>query len=123
MNLAHAVAVVAYEWFQSGLPSAETGPRPMGRPVAEPASKADLLAFFAHLEAELDACGFLYPPEKRATMVRNLRAIFQRAELADSEVKTLRGVIASLVKPPRPRREPASDPARPAAFDSKPEIG
>ncbi|MFO1188704.1 MAG: RNA methyltransferase [Alphaproteobacteria bacterium] len=120
MNLAHSVAVMAYEWFQSGLPAAaQAEPRPLGRPAAVPASKADLMALFAHLEAELDACGFLFPPEKRATMVRNLRAILQRAELADSEVKTLRGVIASLVKPPRPRRAPET----PTLFDSGPEIG
>ena len=34
-------------------------------------------------------------------------------------VKTLRGVIASLVKPPRPRRAPET----PTLFDSGPEIG
>lgn len=120
MNLAHAVAVMSYEWFQSGLSEpAGPGPRALGHPAAKPASKAELVALFDHLESELDACGFLFPPEKRATMVRNLRAIFQRAGLADSEVRTLRGVIASLVKPPRPR--PADRP--PALFDSGPDIG
>lgn len=124
MNLAHAVAVMAYEWFQSGLVAVDAGERrALGRPAAQPASKADLMALFAHLEAELDACGFLFPPEKRATMVRNLRAIFQRAELADSEVKTLRGVIASLVKPPRPRRVEESPGQAPGLFDSGAEIG
>ena len=38
-------------------------------------------SFFAHLEEELDRSGFLRNVEKRPSMVRNLRNLFQRAEL------------------------------------------
>ena len=45
------------------------------------ATQAELQNFFAQLEAELDDCGFLRNLEMRPTMVRNIRAIWQRAEL------------------------------------------
>ena len=60
------------------------------------AAKEDTLRMFEHLESELDAAGFLYPPEKRPSMVRNLRTIFMKAELTDQEVRSMRGVITAL---------------------------
>ena len=54
--------------------------------------------FYDQLEAELEAAGFFHPPEKRASMVRNLRVAFGRARLTDQEVRTLRGVVTALSK-------------------------
>ncbi|MEI7932094.1 MAG: RNA methyltransferase, partial [Alphaproteobacteria bacterium] len=53
---------------------------------------------FGHLESELEAGGFFHPPEKKPSMVDNLRAIFARAGLNEQEVRTLRGVITALSK-------------------------
>lgn len=97
LNLAQAVLLVAYEWFQAG------DNRPpvtfdAGR-TAEAVSAADLLVFFERLERELDAGGFLKPPEKRPTMIRNIRNMFQRAGLTDQEVRTLQGIVSSLIRP------------------------
>ncbi len=61
-----------------------------------PAAKAELLNFFAHLEKELDACGFLRNREKRPSMVRNIRNLFQRAGLTHQEIRTLHGIVAEL---------------------------
>lgn len=97
LNLAQAVLICAYEWRLAGA-GAEEGAARRGRPRAEAATKAELLGFFEHLEAELDRAGFLYPPEKRPRMVRNIRNLFSRAELTSQEVKTLRGIVAVLVK-------------------------
>ena len=100
LNLAQAVFAVAYEWFQAG----DATP-PADLPVPKdtrPANKAELVALFEHLEGELDACGFLRVREKRPIMVRNLRTAIQRAHLTEQEVRTLRGVIACLVRPRRP---------------------
>ena len=100
LNLAQAVLLVANEWFQSA--SVEKidhvgGRARVGTKDDEPlASGEDMVHLFNHLESELDAAGFLRPPEKRPTMVNNLRNIFQRAELREQEVRTLRGVIKSL---------------------------
>jgi len=94
LNLAQAVAVAAYEWrlCQSAAPPAAFRP---GEPAAP---MANLMGFFEQLEAELDAAGFFHPPEKRASMIRNLRVAFGRARLSDQEVRTLRGVVTALSK-------------------------
>jgi tRNA/rRNA methyltransferase len=93
INLGQAVLLIGYEWFQAGDPETLTE---VTRKSGQPASREELLAFFEHLEKELDDCGFLYPPEKRPRMVRNIRNMFTRNGLSDQEVKTLRGIVAGL---------------------------
>lgn len=96
LNIAQAVLVVAYEWRKAG-EEAEDGGLPFG--MAErspPATKAELQHLFDHLEGALEARNFFRPAVKKHVMIRNLRAIFQRPELTAQEVRTLRGVIATL---------------------------
>ena len=96
-NLAQAVLLIGYEWFQAaGRDDVEAADY---RRVQTPAKRSDLFALFEHLEGALDEAGHLYPPEKRPAMVRNLRAMLQRAELSEQEVRSLRGVIHALVTP------------------------
>ncbi len=95
----------AYEWYKPLASSLGDGRR-IGKPgvaglnmrKSRPGTKEELIGFFEHLEAELDEAGFLRPVEKRPTMVRNIRNLFQRAELTEQEVRTLRGIVASLVR-------------------------
>ena len=94
LNLAQAVLVVAYEWFQCD--AATTLPA-MTKGAEGPAPKEKLLHFFEHLERELDDCGFLRIPDKRPTMVRNIRNMFQRAQLTGQEIQTLHGIVHELV--------------------------
>jgi tRNA/rRNA methyltransferase len=94
LNLAQAVAIAAYEWRCAQSPDAPPAFR-APPPVADQAALHD---FYHQLEAELDAAGFFHPPEKRASMVRNLRAAFGRSGLSDQEVRTLRGVVTALAK-------------------------
>lgn len=94
LNLAQAVAVNAYEWrllHDDGPPPRFSDPDPV-------AEAAVTVGFYEQLEAELDAGGFFHPPEKRPSMVRNLRAMFGRAALTDQEVRTMRGVVTALSK-------------------------
>jgi len=96
LNLAQAVLLVGYEWYQAGI---EEPPPAREWTENDIATGESVIAFYEHLEAELDRAGFLYPPEKRAGMILNIRNIFARARLTDQEVRTLRGVIKALVEP------------------------
>ena len=99
LNLAQAVFCVGYEWLMAAAEDHESGPEIVLAMPKEtrPANKAELKSLFEHLEGELDGSGFLRVTEKRPVMVRNIRNIFQRAGLTEQEVRTLRGVITSLV--------------------------
>lgn len=95
LNLAQAVLLLGYEWFQTAL-AANRRPPSSSREDTRPATQAELRGLFEHLEGELDACGFLRVREKRPGMVRNIRNIFTRAGLSDREVSTLRGIVTGL---------------------------
>jgi tRNA/rRNA methyltransferase len=103
LNLGQAVLLVGYEWFQSG---SDAPPRALVTNETGPASKAELMNFFAHLEQELDDCGFLRNRAQRPSMVRNIRNIFQRALLTEQEIRTLHGIVKELahVRVKRKRR-------------------
>jgi tRNA/rRNA methyltransferase len=106
LNLAQAVFVVGYEWLISGSAADSGVPgRALSLGATRPATKAELIGLFERLEAALDARGFLYPAEKRPTMVRNLRNLFQRAQLTEQEVRTLHGIV-SLLRPETDRDKP-----------------
>ena len=92
LNLAQAVAINAYEWRLT----VDGAPPPAFREGPPPADQAAVLGFYEHLESELEISGFFHPPEKRASMVKNLRVAFGRAQLSDQEVRTLRGVVTAL---------------------------
>jgi tRNA/rRNA methyltransferase len=100
LNLGQAVLLIGYEWWQSAsdFPAHRT---PTGRSAR--ASRAELVALFGHLEGALDASGFLRNQEKRPSVVRNLRNMLERAGLTSQEVRTFRGVVASLVEPKETR--------------------
>ena len=69
-----------------------------------PASREDLTGFFEHLERELDAGGFFSSPEKRPSVVQNLRSMFVRMGATEQEIRTLRGIVKALVHPKPPAR-------------------
>ena len=94
LNLAQAVAINAYEW-RTGLADA---PPPAFGEEDPPADQAMMLGLYEHLEGQLDDAGFFHPPEKRPSMVRNLRAMISRARYTEQEARTVRGVITALSK-------------------------
>ena len=93
LNLAQAVLLVGYEWYQAAVAAP---PRVLVTNETRPATKAELLNFFTHLEKELDDCGFLRHADKRPVMVRNIRNMFQRADLTEQEIRTLHGIVKEL---------------------------
>ena len=96
LNLAQAVLILGYEWFLAG---DDTPDHDFPHGATRRANHGELMGLFDHLERELDASGFLHPPEKRPAMVRNIRNVFSRAGLMEQEVRTLRGIVSTLARP------------------------
>ncbi|MFA5950637.1 MAG: RNA methyltransferase [Hyphomicrobium sp.] len=116
LNLAQAVLLLGYAWMR------ESGAASLGRvttyesPVQtglnlrddRPATKEEFGGFFTHLENALDALGFFNPVEKRPSMVHNLRSMFTRMAPTEQEVRTLRGIVATLAKGKGHGRKPST---------------
>ncbi|MEB3234983.1 MAG: TrmH family RNA methyltransferase [Cyanobacteriota bacterium] len=93
MNLSHAVAVVLHglhQQLQEGvLPAQVAGAGPGPEALAE---RGQVEAMLADAESLLLEVGFLHPHTAAARMAK-LRALLQRAGLADAEVALLRGMV------------------------------
>lgn len=91
LNLAQAVLVMAYEWYQAEVhtPSAP-------RKSTPPARLAEIDYFAEVLLARLEARGFFTPEEKRPGMERNIRAFLSRLEPSRQEIATLHGILRAL---------------------------
>jgi len=92
LNLAQAVIILAYEWRMTQ----ETGAPSIFRDAPQPAEAAAMLGLYEHFERELETAGFFHPPEKKPSMIQNLRAALGRARMSDQEVRTFRGVVTAL---------------------------
>ena len=106
LNIAQAVLLVGSEWYKPiadsiGMGTPEAGAEVstgLKMPETRPATKEELQGMFEHLERELDRAGFFKSKEVKPRMVVNLRNMLGRAELTEQEVRTFRGVIASLTR-------------------------
>src|SRR5215471_6259728 len=95
LNLAQAVALVAYEWFKL----ASAGKLPFAMPQKSgPAPKQQIEAFIGNLERALDAIEYFRPLDKRATMLVNLRNIFARMQPTRQDIQTLHGIVVALTE-------------------------
>ena len=100
LNLAQAVLLVGYEWFQAAHGEAPPISAKEKLP-ALPAKREMMTAFFEYLEDKLDAVGFFKPEGKRPLMQRNLRNIFHRMAMTEQDMSTLFGAVVRLVEGPR----------------------
>ena len=107
LNLAQAVLLIGYEWFQAGsdvparqLVTNETGPAYEG-------GAAQLLR--PSREGARSIAASCATPRSGPSMVRNIRNIFQRADLTEQEIRTLHGIVKELAhqRVRRPKRRPA----------------
>ncbi|MDE1938188.1 MAG: RNA methyltransferase [Alphaproteobacteria bacterium] len=96
LNLGQAVLLTGYEWFRQ----ADTTPptRIEHGPLHRKPTREEMFQLFDHVERELTASGFLYPPDKQPPMIRAIRATIHRAKLTYQEVQTLRGMIVALTR-------------------------
>lgn len=97
LNLAQAVLLLAYEWFQA---RDTTAPRALGgAEEAIPARKETLEALFRRLSGMLDARGYVRSEDLKETTMRNLRNLLLRIDPSEQDARTLIGVLASLERP------------------------
>ncbi|KUO57158.1 MAG: rRNA methyltransferase [Sphingomonadales bacterium BRH_c3] len=97
LNLAQAVILCAYEWSkQTGLvqPTADEANLP-------PAPQEQLDALIAHLESMLEPKGYFLPDARADSTRRTLRTVLTKPGWNHLEIRTLRGVLSSLQRPPR----------------------
>ena len=94
LNLAQAVLLVAYEWFQAG---DRTPPRQRIETGHRRATQGELEEFLRHLEEALAASGYFKVAAMRPSSLQSIRNLFARAELTDQEVRTLHGIVTALV--------------------------
>ncbi len=106
LNLAQAVLLLGYEWMQNdpgrSLGRVTTFERPMSEGVNlgndRPATKQELIGLFEHLEGELERLGFFNPGHRKATVQQNVRTMLSRMAATEQEVRTLRGIVATLAQ-------------------------
>jgi tRNA/rRNA methyltransferase len=93
LNLAQAVLLISYEWYQNRI---EVPEERFEAGDSDLAGKDELLNFLTRLEASLDEGGFFKSPNLRPVTVRNIRNMFQRAGLTSQEVRTFHGIAEAL---------------------------
>jgi tRNA/rRNA methyltransferase len=93
LNLAQAVLLIGYEWYQTG---DVTPGRYLHTGGTRAARKEELVNFFDHLEQELSSSGFFSSPEKKPSMIRSIRNCFQRMDMTEQEVRTFHGIVSAL---------------------------
>ncbi|MEC9369406.1 MAG: TrmH family RNA methyltransferase, partial [Pseudomonadota bacterium] len=104
LNLAQAVLLFGYEWVRQHSPDSLgratrfDGPAVEGLSLSRTrlATRGELTGFFEQLETALDESGYLWPPDKRPTMVRNIRNMFHRMGATEQDIRSLRGIVKSL---------------------------
>ena len=95
LNLSHAVTVFAFELFTASI---KFEPIVKNLYRSDDAKKKEVNAFLNFLISHLDKVGFLKPAEKKQQMIRSVKNIFHRSSLSMQEIRTLSGVISSLIK-------------------------
>jgi len=101
LNLAQAVILCAYEWSKHAPEESESLAQPPSEDLLPPAPQAELEAMIAHFERLLEPRGYFRPPARAAATRRTLRSMLTKPGWNHLEVRTLRGVLSALEKPPR----------------------
>jgi TrmH family RNA methyltransferase len=117
MNIAHAVAVTAYEIFRQAC-------RPIGfqSKAWKPAPVETKEEMYAHVERVLVRAGFL-DPSNPLRMMRDIRRIFNSANMDSRDVKIVRGIFRKVDNLVRMAEERARELEKRLASDDPEEPG
>ena len=93
LNLAQAVAICCYELAKFA--QLDSGTHPQGGIATDYASLEVLEGFYQQLEQLLLKIGYLYP-HTAASRMEKFRQLFNRAQMENSEVAMLRGILTQM---------------------------
>ena len=99
LNLAQAVILCAYEWSKGGTGLAQ----PTVEALLPPAPQDELEAMIAHFDALLEPRDYFRPPARAAVTRRTLRSMLTKPGWNHLEVRTMRGILTTLERPPGKR--------------------
>jgi tRNA/rRNA methyltransferase len=91
LNLSQSVLLIVYEWFNRRN-------NKNIRPINRKALKSELFNFFNILEDSLENKSFFRVKQKKKIMLRNIKTIFEKANLTEKEINILLGIIKVLKK-------------------------
>ena len=106
LNLAQAVLIAGYEWMRTS-PAATLGRvTTFERPVQSGlnmgqdrrATKEEVAGLTTHMAQELEKLGFFNPNEKVPKVMAAVETMIARAEPTELEVRTFRGIVATLAR-------------------------
>ena len=104
LNLAQAVILCAYEWWQRAPGSADPShrlPQPTAEDLLPPVPQDELETMIAHFERLLEPRGYFRPPARATATRRTLRSMLTKPGWNHLEVRTLRGILSALERAPR----------------------
>ncbi len=93
LNLSHSAIIFCFEFFKhfsSKKLKYKTGYKSLQ------AKKSEVNKFLNFIIKGLDKKGFLQPPHKRQSMIRNINNIFHRSNLSEQEIRILLGIFSTL---------------------------
>jgi tRNA/rRNA methyltransferase len=99
LNLAQAVLLIGYEWFQAGDP-----PR-AAPPEFPPAPHGEVAGLIGHVTSALEDAGYFHIPDRKPATLRTIAQMLTRPAFTSEEVRTLRGIVRALAE--ARRRRPA----------------
>ncbi len=102
LNLAQAVILCAYEWSKH-----QALAQPPATEALPPAPQDELEGMIGQIEAMLEPRGYFFPHSRAVATRRALRTILTKPSWNHLEVRTLRGVLTTLARKPRPPGEDA----------------
>ena len=99
INLAMSVMIISYQWYVQKMNFINKN-KLIETTIKQDnyASKKELNFFVSRLISLLSCGDFFTPVEKKESMINNIEAIFTRSNLTSQELRTLHGIISSLIK-------------------------
>ena len=93
LNLSHSAIIICFELFKFFSKKKKIYNSSYKSSLA---TKSEINNFLNFIIKKLDKKGFLQPPHKRSSMIRNINNIFHRINLSDQEIRILLGIFSTL---------------------------